>query len=147
VVIFWDCYIVVPLEKKCHSLGRVFMDLYHDALRSACFEAARKTMEDARPTDVKRIARLADTFNSFAFEHSRRVKERGMDPRVVLRAVNYLTHTHAIPPMHDSTEWFLFMLRAMMELACPEKEQTGETALFLKDVEKGIAFSQSKISQ
>jgi len=114
------------------------VDLDHEALRAACFEAARKTMEDARPTDVEKIRRLADTFYHFAREHVIRLREQGREPDILVRAVAYLARTHAIAQMHDSTEWFFFMLRALVELACPEREQTGETIVFLADVEEGI---------
>lgn len=114
------------------------MDLDHEALRAACFEAARKTMEDARPTDVAKIRRLADTFYLFARDHVKRIREQERDPDILVRAVSYLARTHAIAQMHDSTEWFFFMLRALMELACPEMGTSGETPAFLADVEEGI---------
>lgn len=115
------------------------MDLDHEALRAACFEAARKTMEDARPTDVEKIRRLADTFYHFALEHMGRIRKQGRDPDILVRAADYLARTHAISQMHDSTEWFFFMLRALVELACPEKEQTAATMGFLADLEEGIS--------
>lgn len=115
------------------------MDLDHEALRAACFEAARKTMEDARPMDVEKIRRLADAFYHFALEHVSRIRKQGMDPDLLVRAVSYLAQTHAISQMHDSIEWFFFMLRALVELACPEREQTGESLVFLADIEEGIS--------
>lgn len=121
------------------------MDLDHEALRAACYEAARKTMEDARPTDVDRIRRLADTFHHFAREHVVRFRKQGRDPDVLVRCVAYLAQTHAIAQMHDSTEWFFFMLRALVELACPEKEQSGETVAFLGDVEEGIRLARQGV--
>ncbi len=114
------------------------MDLDHEALRSACFEAARKTMEDARPTDVEKIRRLADTFYHFARDHVRRIKAQGRDPGILVRAVAYLARTHALSQMHDSTEWFFFMLRALVELACPDGKQSRESIGFFTDVEEGI---------
>lgn len=114
------------------------MDLDHEALRAACFEAARKTMEDARPMDVEKIRRLSDTFYHFALDHVSRIRSQGGEPDILVRAVVYLARTHAISQMHDSIEWFFFMLRALVELACPEREQTGESLVFLADIEEGI---------
>jgi len=114
------------------------VDLDHEALWTACFDAARKAMEDARPMDVERIRRLADTFYHFALEHMGRIRRQEREPDILVRAVAYLAQTHAIPAMHDSTEWFFFMLRALVELACPEKEQSRETMGFLADIEEGI---------
>ncbi|MRR35029.1 hypothetical protein EG829_10115 [bacterium] len=123
------------------------MELDHEALREACYEAARKTMEDARPTDVEKIRRLADTFYHFAREHVVRFRKQGRDPDILVRAVAYLARTHAIAQMHDSTEWFFFMLRALVELACPEREQAGETLLFFGDVEEGIRLARREVVQ
>ncbi len=120
------------------------MDLDHEALRAACFEAARKTMEDVRPTDVRKIRRLADTFYHFTLEHVGRIRRHGREPDILVRAVAYLARTHAISQMHDSTEWFFFMLRALVELACPDREQTGESLGFLADLEEGISRVRSR---
>ena len=114
------------------------MKLDHEALRAACFEAARKTMADARPTDVERMQRLADTFYHFAREHVSRIREQGGDPDILVRAVSYLAVSHAIAQMHDSTEWFFFMLRALLEIACPVVELNEESIGFLADLEAGI---------
>lgn len=118
------------------------MNLNHAELHAACYEAAQKTMMDARPVDVQRIQKLADTFYAFCLEHISRVKELGRDPNIVVRAVKYLAATHAIQPMHDSTEWFFFMLRALLELACPEKAKQGDSLEFLRDIEEGVSLAR-----
>lgn len=120
------------------------MDLDHETLRAACYEVARKTMEDARPTDVARIRGLADKFYHFSRDHVSRIREQGREPEILVRAVRYLARTHAIPQMHDGTEWFFFMLRALLELACPEKGADEETLDFLIDVEQGIEAVRSR---
>jgi hypothetical protein len=118
------------------------VDLDHEALRAACFEAARKTMEDARPTDVEKIQRLADTFYHFARDHVSRIKAQGRDPGILVRAVDYLGRTHALSQMHDSTEWFFFMLRALVELTCPDGKQSTESIRFFADVVEGIRLAK-----
>jgi len=120
------------------------VELAHNALRTACFEAARKTMADSRPTDLEKIQRLADTFLRLAMQHMGRITGQGRDPRILARAVSYLARTHAIPQMHDGTEWFFFMLRALVELSCPEKELDGEAMAFLEDLAEGIRRAGEK---
>lgn len=112
--------------------------LNHDTLRAACFEAARNSMADIRPTAVRKINRLAETFYIHSLHQVARLRDQGRDPQILVRAVAYLAHTHAISPMHDSTEWFIFMLRALLELACPSIVQNPDTLCFLGDLEDGI---------
>jgi len=101
---------------------------------------------DARPVDVQRIQKLADIFYAISLEHISRVKALGRDPNIVVRAVRYLASTHAIQPMHDSTEWFFFMLRALLELACPEKVNQGDTLEFLSDIEEGLTLARLQVA-
>jgi hypothetical protein len=103
-------------------------------------------MADSRPTDLERILRLADSFYHFAREHVSRFREQGCDPNILVRAVSYLAGTHAIAQMHDGTEWFFFMLRALVELVCPEREQSEETIGFLADLEEGIRRVRLNVS-
>lgn len=129
--------------RRAEKQGEHIVDLDHEALRDACFEAARKTLEDARPMDVARINRLADRIYHHAWEHVSRINKQGRDPNILVRAVRYLAHTHAIQPMHDSTEWFFFMLRTLIELACPERQQNKETEAVFTDIEEGMARARS----
>lgn len=118
------------------------MELNHAELHAACYVTAQKTMMDARPMDVLRIKKLADTFYTISLEHISRVKALGRDPNLVVRAVKYLADTHAIQPMHDSTEWFFFMLRALLGLACPERVKNKDTMDFFRDIEEGLAMAR-----
>lgn len=119
----------------------------HEALRAACFEAARKSMADIRPTDVAKIKRLAEIFYRHSLHQVGRLRDHGHDPQILVRAVVYLAHTHAISPMHDSTEWFMFMLRALLELACPEVEQSTDSICFLSDLEHGIRNAREMLGR
>jgi hypothetical protein len=118
------------------------LDLNHAELHAACYVTAQKTMMDARPMDVRRIKKLADTFYTISLEHISRVKAQGRDPNIVVRAVKYLADTHAIQPMHDSTEWFFFMLRALLELACPERVKNKDSLDFFSDIEVGLVMAR-----
>ncbi|MGA7828188.1 MAG: hypothetical protein WCA04_11035 [Geobacteraceae bacterium] len=123
------------------------MDLNHAELHAACYLAAQKSMMDARPTDVQRIQKLADTFYGFSLEHISRVVKQDRDPNIVVRAVKYLADTHAIQPMHDSIEWFFFMLRALLELACPERLKNSDSLDFYTDIEEGMAIARQQEGQ
>ncbi len=116
-----------------------------DALHEACFAAARGAMWDVRPTDVTKIKDLADSFFSIAMSQLNRTRERGCDPDILVRAVAYIANTHAIPPMHDSKEWFIFMLALLMELTCPECNQNKESVAIFSDIEKGISFVRRQL--
>jgi len=129
---------LLSLEAFSGRKRGIWLDLNHAELQAACYLAAQKTMMDARPMDVQRIQKLADTFYALCLEHISRLKKQGWDPNILVRAVKYLAATHAIQPMHDSTEWFFFMLRALLELACPQHEKNREALDFLTDIEKGL---------
>jgi hypothetical protein len=116
-----------------------------ESLHEACFAAARGTMWDVRPTDVTKIKDLADSFFSIAMSHLNRIREQGCDPDILVRAVAYMANTHAIPPMHDSKEWFIFMIAALLELACPECVQNKESVAIFSDIEKGISFVRQQL--
>ena len=122
------------------------MDLNYEALQSACFAAAKETMWDVRPTDVRKIESLAKEFYNIALSHLNQILEQGRDANILVRAVAYLAHTHAIPPMHDNREWFLFMLRTLVELSCPKTIQTRVSSAIFYDIESGIALARGKTS-
>jgi hypothetical protein len=77
--------------------------LDHDALKTACFEAARTTMWDRWPIDVAAIDAVAEQFFSIAFDQEEFVQGQERDPDLITRAVAYLCRTHAIPHMHKDT--------------------------------------------
>src|SRR5437763_15709436 len=95
------------------------MELDRTALRNACRDVARTTMWDTQPVDVTAIETLADRFLTIALDHQDFVFGQGRDPNLITRAVRYLAHSLAIPPMKDDTQWFEDMLAALIELACP----------------------------
>ena len=121
------------------------MELDTDALQRACYEVAKETKWDARPVDTDDIRRLADELYRIASERAEFVAEAERDPNLVTRAVRYLAHAHAIPPMRDDTSWFREMLEALVELACPNTGMTPEIAAFFYDIETGIAVSRALI--
>jgi len=92
---------------------------------------------------VDAIAEVAKRFFDIAIEHEEFVVGQERDPNLITRAVAYLAHTHAIPPMRDDTRWFSDMLGVLLELACPNMGVPQEFDRFYKDIEDGIANSRS----
>ncbi len=119
------------------------MQLDREALRTACFAAARNTMWERRPIDLSSIEDVANRFLSIAEFHEEFVAGQGRDPNLIVRATEYLAHTHAIPPMSDDTSWFENMLAVLVELACPNSGGDPDLEAFYVDIEKGISVSRS----
>ena len=121
------------------------MELDTGALQRACYEVAKETKWETRPVDTNDIKQLADELYRIASERAKFVAEAERDPNLVTRAVRYLAHVHAIPPMKDDTSWFREMLDALVELACPNTGTTRGIARFFYDIETGIAVSRALI--
>jgi hypothetical protein len=117
------------------------MKLNRDELKDACYQVATNTMWDLRPVDVADIQSVADKFFRIAEQQADLVSDR--DPNLVVRAVRYLNHAHAIPPMRDDTQWFSDMLQVLVELACPDNAGSPELEPFYRDIEEGIAISRA----
>jgi hypothetical protein len=114
------------------------------ALADACFKLARtlKWSKDS-PASEAEVGGLAAKLNAIAME---RVDDRdtlGIDVPVVMRAITYLTQAHAIPPMGEHTDWFGYMLDAVLEVARPNSGLDGEAREFLKDMRDGIAVAET----
>jgi hypothetical protein len=118
------------------------MDLDQNRLKAACLEIARNTMWERRPVDSAYIVTHAESLYRIAQDHKEFVFGQGRDPNLITRAVRYLGHTHAIPPMREDLHWFFDMLTALIELACPNTSATKEDEMFYRDVEAGIALAR-----
>jgi hypothetical protein len=123
------------------------MKLDPGALRAACFAAARNTMWEQRPVDLNSIAEVAGRFFSIAADHEDFVVGQQRDPGLIVRAVEYLAHTHAIPPMRDDTSWFQDMLAVLIELACPNSRAIPDFEAFFRDIEAGMDVSRRDYDQ
>jgi len=110
------------------------------ALRIACYDVAKTT--SWQPNDP--ISSSPDVITSkelrfFDISQQRALAFDGEhDPNVVARAVRYLGHMHAIPPMGDDEGWFRDMLEVLLELVMPSTEPIPEAAAFLIDVRQGV---------
>ena len=83
------------------------MELNIEALHAACLGVAREKLwkpKGEKKSMVKKIEALAKKLHSVALTHIGFIIEQRNDPNLLVRAVRYLAHTHAIPPMRDSTQ-------------------------------------------
>ena len=115
------------------------MKLDYNLLKTTCFEIAKSTMYDLRPVNVSSIDDVATRFFKIVVKHEEYIISNGRDPNMLIRAVQYLNHHHAIPPMKDDTKWFEDMLEALIELVCPNTETNLKEDAFLHDIEEGIS--------
>ena len=112
-------------------------------LEAACYEVASNTMWDLRPVDVDAIEAHAAHLVKIAERHEEFIAGQGRDPNLIVRAVKYLNHCHAIPPMVDDTRWFSDMLSVLVELACPNTGASPDLEDFYCDIEEDIAISRA----
>ena len=121
------------------------MELDKEALRTACYNVARNTLWEQHPVSVEEIEDHADSLYKIVIEYVDFIKDQERDPNILVRAVRYLGHKHAIPPMRDDVRWFSDMLEVLVELVCPNSESTSESVEFFNDIEDGIARSRSEL--
>jgi hypothetical protein len=107
-------------------------------LKSVCFELARSTIWEQKPIDVDIITNHADRLYEIAIEQANTREILGATIPIVTRAVDYLRQAHAIPPLKEDLTWFQEMLNAVLEIACPNSEITGEGRQFLYDLLESI---------
>jgi hypothetical protein len=119
------------------------MKLNRDELETACYDVATNTMWDLRPVDVESIQALAANFMRIAESHEKSIVEQGRDPNLIVEAVRYLNHAHAMPPMKTDTRWFKEMLQVLIELACPSEEASADLEKFFRNVEQGISQARA----
>ena len=119
------------------------MDLDKKLLYSACYEAARNTMFQMAPIDNAAIEKVAESFFNYSIENVEFIQGQNCDPNLLIRAVKYLAHTHAIPPFRDDTLWFRNMLDCLVELACPNVGQTEESVSFFVDIAERIEAKET----
>jgi hypothetical protein len=108
----------------------------NDDLEQACLELALAIKIVKEPISSDDAHSLARRFLAIAVD--RIYLPLDIDRALVNRAVRYLTHVHAIPPMGDDTLWFSHMLSAVLEVARPNSVVDEENKAFLEDMADGI---------
>ncbi len=113
-------------------------------LRRLCDEMARTILclDDVENIDIRL---LSSEFFKISQWYINNAKEYGADEEFILRAVNYLSYTHAIPPCGKDTAWFSNGLSILFELSYPNTLHTKESSAVLADIKKGINTSLNNL--
>ena len=121
------------------------MDKFDQKLFKVCYKVAEETMYKMKPMSLRDIEKLAMVFYTEANEFREFIDDNTYDPKLLVRAVSYLAHTHARPSSRRDSTWFRDQLMVLIEMACPNVIHTKESAEFFKDVLKGISISKGEI--
>ena len=121
------------------------MTLNERKLEAACKQVVLATLwQSPNPRcldDIITSEQRDSTLSAYvdvAKDQARYLPKYDEDPNVVTRAVRYLAHEHAIPPMKDNVEWFRDSLEVLIRLVLPNAEATPEAAAFMHDLRRGI---------
>lgn len=114
------------------------MNLDREALRQACFEVARSIRWRQNPVDEVLAKASVDLYFKEALHHEDFLVGQGRDPNIIVRAVRYIAHKHAIPPMDGDIDAFSAALEVLIELACPNTGVEADQEAFFRDIEEGI---------
>lgn len=118
------------------------MGLNTETLHAACLGVAREKLwkpKGEKKSTVKEIESLAEKLHTVVLHHVEFIIEQGRDPNILVRAVRYLAHTHAIPPTRDDRGWFVDMLQVLIKLACPNTNLQPGGKAFITDLRKGLS--------
>lgn len=118
------------------------MELNTEALHAACRAVAKQTLwkpPGEKKTTEKIVETLAGQLYGIALDRLEFIATQGLDPNLLVRAVRYLAHTHAIPPMRNDTGWFVDMLEVLIELACPNTNLPRGGKAFVTDLRRGLS--------
>jgi len=108
-------------------------------LEIACQEIAKVTLWPASAASADVIETHTRNLVRACENHIAYIVDMGRDPNIVTRAIRYIEHTHAMPPMRTDVRWFADMLECLIELAVPNSGQTPASSAFLHDVHEGIS--------
>jgi hypothetical protein len=114
------------------------MTLDNDALLTACFEVARAIRWRDNKVDEALAKAVIELYFDAAIQHEEFLVAQGRDPNIIVRAVRYIAHKHAIPPLEGNIEAFASMLEVLIELTCPNSCVDQGQEKFFKDIEEGI---------
>ena len=115
------------------------------ALHDACYRIARTTMSATRPDDFVRIQAVADSLYGTALYYEMCVLESGRDPNILVRCVEYLESSHAVPAMGADSTWFPNRLEVLLDLVTPDRFDVLDNDAFLRDLEAGLSVFRSNL--
>jgi hypothetical protein len=114
-----------------------------EELAKACREVARVTLwqtpQPYTPADIIDTTQIENTLRGYQSEAEHQamlITESGGDPNVVTRAVKYIAHEYAMPPVKDDVEWFRHTLDVLCQLIYPTAAPSEDGVLFMADVER-----------
>lgn len=108
------------------------------ALVHACHSLAKQILGMENSFPAQAVVDLADKFYAEATFHAEYITQQSRDPEIVVRAINYLCETYAIPPLGTDTLWFRHSLGCLIELAVPNSGLSDAAKGFLADVRQGL---------
>ena len=116
-----------------------------NTIYNACFELASTLITKNETMTIIEVeeslteqAEIANELNRIAYEHLWGIINNGGDENLIVRAINYINFVHVLPALKGNYTWFDEMLRALLELTCPNIILDKQVVIFLDDVEKGI---------
>lgn len=109
------------------------------SLQESCRRLSLSVLWSQRNHSSDIVETMTNRFVDACVRYSEYIQSQGRDPNMLTRAVLYVDHTHAIPPLGTDISWFHSMLSCLIELAVPNTDQDAESKKFLDDVAVGIA--------
>ncbi|CAB3861031.1 hypothetical protein [Achromobacter denitrificans] len=106
---------------------------------AACRELAKATLWTGGEASADIIETQTHNLMKRSESNIAYIADMGRDPNMLTRAIRYIAHTHAIPPMGTDIEWFAATVECLIELAVPNAGQTVESSAFLHDLQEGIS--------
>jgi hypothetical protein len=119
------------------------MQLDRDALNAACYEFVRTMRWKDNAVDDVVARAIVSSYAEKALFHAKYLLDQDRDPNILVRAIQYLTQSHAMPPLEGDLAWFQAALDVLVELACPNTVVGPEAERFFCDLEQGIADARS----
>jgi hypothetical protein len=123
-----------------------------DKIRKACFDLSVSLMweKDSLTIDkvdshIDELQKMTDKFIEISNFYLENIESLNGNKDLLVRAINYIDHVHAIPPLRGDYGWFENTLGALIEMACPNSRITKRQLEFLTDIENGLAYYRENI--
>lgn len=124
-----------------------------EKIRVVCFNLAENLMweKDALKSEdveesMKELSEMTEKFLRIALDSYYQVEQLENGQDILVRAINYIDHAHAIPPLRGNYSWFFDTLQTLLELCNPNSGLTKEHSTFLDDLEAGISDYKRSIN-
>jgi hypothetical protein len=109
-------------------------------LRSTCMQLSFDLLALTGHQETQELCEAkADAFMRDALNYESFLITVGRDPNILIGAVSYLDHHHAIPPMLNGKRWFRNMLEVLIEIAAPNSIGVPSLKSFYAEPAIGVA--------